>query len=100
MSAELQKISLKITEDSRLRVGVLAALDHICERRGLTGEDKCELGVAIGKECEKILENQKEPNCVVTIDEMEGRMQVTVKSSSGKVQATVVKHFQKNPAHS
>lgn len=100
MSAELQKIILKITGDPRLRAGMLAALDHVCERRGLNGEEKRGLDVAIEKACEKILKNQKEPNCVVTIDEMEDRMQVSVKSASGKVQAEIVKHFQRKPAHS
>ena len=100
MSAEHQKIALKITGDPRLRAGVLAAVEHVCERRGLSGEEKHELGESIRRECAKILDEQKEPNCVVGIEEMEDRVQVTVKSSSGKIEATVAKHVHKKPAHS
>lgn len=100
MSAERQKMTLQITQDPRLRAGVLAALEHVCERRGLNGEEKRQFAESIEKECGKILDEHKEPNCVVAIEEMDDRMQVTVKSGNGKVHATVVKHFHKNPAHS
>lgn len=99
MSIEQQKMILKITGDPRLRVGVLAAIDHVCERRGLNGEEKRELGRSIEKECEKILEHQREPSLVVSVEELEDRMQVTV-TSGNRVQATLVKHFHRRPAHS
>lgn len=100
MGTEPQKTVLKITGDPRLRAGVLAALEHVCERRGLNGEEKRRLGTSIQEECGKVLDAQKEPSCVVAIEEREDRVEITVKSSSGKVQATVVKHFHRNPAHS
>lgn len=100
MGTEPQKTILKITQDVRLRAGVLAALEHVCERRGVNGEEKRQVRASIEKECEKILDAQKEPNCVIAIEEMEDRMQVTVKAASGEVYTTVVKHFHSKSTHS
>jgi hypothetical protein len=69
---------LKITSDARVLAGVRAALEHVCERHGLTREEQCELASAVEKECGKALENQKEPICAVAIEELEGRIEVSV----------------------
>jgi hypothetical protein len=99
MSAEPRKTILKFTGDPRLRAGVRAALEHICERRGLSAEEKHKVSAAIEKECDKVFDSHEEPNCILAIDEMEDRMQISVKSASGEINASVVKHFQRNPAH-
>lgn len=111
---------MEITSDLRLHAGVRAALEHICERHGLSKEDRHELVASVENECAI-----GSANCTVTIEELEDRMEVTVvpkidssgnkssdetnsakhksaspgKASSGSGRI-FVKHFQKNATHS
>lgn len=115
---------MEITADPRLRSGVRAALEHICERHGLSKADRRELVASVEDECASGTRSSG-ANCAVTIDEMDDRVEVVVtstKKSSGKINSRgtnaaqqqsasrakanggpgriFVKHFQKNAAHS
>lgn len=108
VNTEFRETVLKVTSDLRVRAGLRAALEHICERNRLTKGEQHELVAALEKECVRALETEKEPSCVVTIDEWEDRIEVkvghgrTVRRATVNdwMHATLVKHFHKNTAHS
>lgn len=112
---------MEITSDPRLHAGVRAALEHICERHGLNKEEQHELVASFENECASGAGGSAGANCAVTIDEMDDRVEVTVgtaRDPSGKINSreasaarqkakangagvtVLVKHFQKNAAHS
>jgi hypothetical protein len=78
MHTEPTKTELKITSDPRLRAGVRAALEHICEQHGLAKEEQRELASAVEKECAKEFADQCGPLCAVIIDETGERIEVHV----------------------
>ena len=78
MLAEFRATELKMTSDPRLRAGVRAALEHICERDGLGKNERHELAAAVENECRNVLEDQREQCCTVTIDELGDRIEVSV----------------------
>jgi hypothetical protein len=78
MHTEPTKTELKVTSDPRLRAGVRAALEHICEQHGLAKEEQRELASAVEKECAKEFASQCGPVCAVTIDETGERIEVHV----------------------
>jgi hypothetical protein len=78
MRPEFRETELTMTSDARLRAGVRAALEHICERHGLGKDERRELAAAVENQCKNVLENQKESGCAVTIDELEDRIEVSV----------------------
>lgn len=109
---------MEITSDPRLHAGVRAALEHICERHGLSKEERCELAASVENEC---MGSSGGVNCAVTIEEMDDRVEVTVaatKDLNGKINSceataakqsakgngsgvrTFVKRFQHNATHS
>ena len=114
VGTELRETTLKITSDPRLRAGVRAAVEHVCELHGLTKEEQRELAAVVERECEKDLENRKEGSCAISIDEREDRIVVNVGPAAGTVfekaearargnghaDRMFVKHFHRNPAHS
>ncbi len=81
MHTESRKTELKITSGGQVRAGVCAALEYVCERHGLTKEEQRELAAAVETECSKTLENQKQPCCAVTIEELDDRIEVNVESA-------------------
>ncbi|HKF52490.1 MAG TPA: hypothetical protein VKB26_09275 [Candidatus Acidoferrales bacterium] len=117
MSTEIRRTKMEITSDARLRAGVRAALEHICERHGISEKDRQELSASIENECAN-----GGANCAVTIDEMDDRVEVHVASTQNSKNSreanaaghqsaphtktnndgarTFVKHFQKNAARS
>jgi hypothetical protein len=78
MHTESTKTEMRVTSDPRLRAGVRAALEHICEQHGLAKEEQRELASAVEKECAKEFANQHGPVCAVTIDETGDRIEVHV----------------------
>lgn len=116
---------METTSDPRLRAGVRAALEHICERHGLNKEEQHEFVASVENECASGAKNSGDASCTVIIDEMEDRVEVAVavrENLSGKINSretnsakyqsashgkenggagrVFVKHFQKNAAHS
>lgn len=118
MHTEIRRTRMEITSDPRLRAGVRAALEQICERHGLGKAEQHELVASVENECT----SGNGATCAVTVDEMEDRMEVTVaakenpsgtkssletnsakhhggEANHGKSRV-FVKHFQKNATHS
>lgn len=78
MHTEPTKTELKITSDPRIRAGVRAAVEHICEQHGLAREEQRELASAVEKECAEEFADQFGPVCAVTIDETGDHIEVHV----------------------
>jgi uncharacterized protein with PIN domain len=83
MRVDFRETELKMTSDPRLRAGVRAALEHICERDGLGKDERRELAAAVENECTNVLESQRETTCAVTIDELQDRIEVSVGPATG-----------------
>jgi hypothetical protein len=78
MGTDFRETDLKITSDPRLRAGVRAALECICDRHGLSKAEQHELAAAVEKECGKELHDSQQSSCAVTIKESEDRIEVNV----------------------
>lgn len=78
MGTDLRKTDVKVTSDPRLRAGLRAALECICERHGLPKAEQHELSTAVEKECGEEFHNPRQSICAVTISETEERIEVSV----------------------
>ncbi len=78
MGTDFRETDLKITSDPRLRAGVRAALECICERHGLSRAEQHELAAAVEKECGEELNDAQQSSCAVTIKESVDRVEVSV----------------------
>lgn len=78
MDTDFRKTDLKISSDPRLRAGVRAALECICERHGLPKGEQHDLAAAVEKECGDELGHAEESGCAVTINESDEKIEVSV----------------------
>lgn len=78
MGIDLRKTDLKITSDPRLRAGIRAALECICERHGLSKSEQHELAGAVEKQFGDELQTCEAAGCAVSINESEEKIEVSV----------------------
>jgi hypothetical protein len=120
VGTEFRETGIRITSDPRLRPGLRAALEHICQRNGFTKQEQRDLVAKVEAECMEAFEERKAADCVITIDELEDKIEVSIRSArevhapeqnssarsaqhagrSDQMHETLVRHFHKNPAHS
>lgn len=82
MNAEHTRTELKLSRDERLLAGVRGAVEHVANRRGLTVEERVDLGVAAAQACRAAMVQLNETGslCDVIIDDYEDRVEVSVES--------------------
>lgn len=82
MNAEHTRTELKLGRDERLLAGVRGAVEHVANRRGLTAEERVDLGVAAAQACRAAMVQLNETGslCDVIIDDYEDRVEVSVES--------------------
>jgi hypothetical protein len=80
VGAEIVRTELKTSEDTRVRAGVRAALEHLGERHGLTKAQQREFANEVDGECCKVFATraQQERYCDVVIEEREDRLEVKI----------------------
>ena len=104
--AEPMRIEFKIANDARLFAGLRGALEHIASQHGLAKPEQMEFALAAERECQSKLPvaSSKDAFCDVTVDSFDDRVEIRITASSaganGHAAAILIKHFQRNPAHS
>lgn len=83
MGTEAIRTELKSTNDTRIRAGVRAALEHLGQRHGLTKPEQQEFADEVDQACVKALAAQSaERFCDVVIEEREDSLAVQVRPAS------------------
>jgi len=81
ISAEHTRTELRFNGDERLLAGVRGAIEHIGRRHDVADEERIDAAVAAEQACRKaILQMEDDSLCVVTIDDFEDRVEVSVES--------------------